>query len=124
MGTVDKRCAGDRYDKFIKSYGGNYDKIPTNEDNWKFAVQEMKGPEALGIEFSSMTDVSAAAVWFRKYWERAGVHHDGPRIDYAKQFLAQMAKGGIYKGEEKKEILEISRRSPHQKKKGRACRWW
>jgi len=108
---------GDRYDKFIKSYGGNYDKIPTNEDNWKFAVQEMKGPEPLGSEFSSMTDVSAAAVWFRKHWERAGVHHDGPRIDYAKQFLAQMAKGGIYKGEEKKRDIGTVEKEVHTRKR-------
>lgn len=86
---------GDRYDKFIQSFGGDYSKVPTNEDNWKFAVQEMKGPEPLGSEFSKMTDVAAAAVWFRKYWERAGVHHDGPRIKYAKEFLAEMAKGGL-----------------------------
>ena len=85
---------GDRYDKFIQSYGGDYSKVPTNEDNWKFAVQEMKGPEPLGSEFSSMTDVAAAAVWFRKYWERAGVHHDGPRIQYAQQFLKEMDAGG------------------------------
>ena len=86
---------GDRYDKFIQSYGGDYNKIPTNEDNWKFAVSEMKGPEPLGSSFSSMTDVAAAAVWFRKHWERAGVHHDEPRIQYAQQFLTEMAKGGI-----------------------------
>ena len=86
---------GDRYDKFIQSFGGDYSKVPTNEDNWKFAVQEMKGPEPLGSEFSKMTDVAAAAVWFRKYWERAGVHHDGPRIKYAKEFLAEMAMGGM-----------------------------
>ena len=85
---------GDRYDKFIQSYGGDYSKIPTNEDNWRFAVQEMKGPEPLGSEFSNMTDVAAAAVWFRKYWERAGVHHDGPRIQYAQQFLKEMDAGG------------------------------
>ena len=86
---------GDRYDKFIESYGGDYSKVPSNEDNWKFAVQEMKGPEPLGSEFSKMTDVAEAAVWFRKYWERAGVHHDGPRIKYAKEFLAEMAMGGM-----------------------------
>jgi len=86
---------GDRYDKFIQSYGGDYSKTPTNEDNWKFAVQEMRGPEPLGSSFSSMTDVASAAVWFRKHWERAGVHHDGPRIKYAQQFLAEMAKGGV-----------------------------
>ena len=85
---------GDRYDKFIQSYGGDYTKAPTNEDNWKFAIQEMRGPEPLGSTFPKMTDVDAATVWFRKNWERAGVHHDGPRIKYAKQFLAEMAKGG------------------------------
>ena len=108
---------GDRYDKFIKSYGSNYDKVPTNEDNWKFAVQEMKGPEPLSSEFKQMTDVSAAAVWFRKYWERAGVHHDGPRIDYAKTFLSQMAKGGVFKGEEKKRDIGTIEKETHTRKR-------
>ena len=85
---------GDRYDKFIESYGGDYNKIPTNEDNLKFAVQEMRGPEKLSDNFKKMTDTAKAAVWFRKNWERAGVHHDGPRIAYAKGILAKMAKGG------------------------------
>jgi hypothetical protein len=85
---------GDRYDKFIESYGGNYNKIPTNEDNLKFAIQEMKTTNKLSAGFKKMTNVAAAAVWFRKNWERAGVHHDGPRISYAKGILGKMDKGG------------------------------
>lgn len=85
---------GDRYDKFIQSYGGDYNKIPTNEDNLKFAIEEMKTTNPLSSGFKKMTDTAAAAVWFRKNWERAGVHHDGPRISYAKGILAKMAIGG------------------------------
>jgi len=85
---------GDRYDKFIQSYGGDYNKIPTNEDNLKFAIQEMKTTNKLSARFKKMTNVADAAVWFRKNWERAGVHHDGPRISYAKGILNKMAKGG------------------------------
>ena len=85
---------GDRYDKFIQSYGGDYSKIPTNEDNFKFAVQEMRTTNKLSDNFKKMTDVAAATVWFRKNWERAGVHHDEPRIKYAKGILAKLAIGG------------------------------
>lgn len=85
---------GDRYDLFIKSYGGDYNKIPTNEDNLKFAIQEMKGSNPLSASFKKSTDVAGSAVWFRKNWERAGVHHDGPRISYAKGILAKMSSGG------------------------------
>jgi len=85
---------GDRYDKFIQSYGGDYNKIPTNEDNLKFAIQEMKTTNKLSDRFKKMTNVADAAVWFRKNWERAGVHHDGPRIAYAKGILSKMASGG------------------------------
>jgi D-alanyl-D-alanine dipeptidase len=85
---------GDRYDKFIESYGGDYNKIPTNEDNLKFAIQEMKTTNKLSSRFKKMTNVADAAVWFRANWERAGVHHDGPRIAYAKGILAKMAAGG------------------------------
>lgn len=85
---------GDRYDKFIQSYGGDYSKIPTNEDNLKFAIQEMRTTNKLTSGFKKMTDVSKAAVWFRANWERAGVHHDGPRISYAKGILSKMASGG------------------------------
>jgi Phage tail lysozyme/D-alanyl-D-alanine carboxypeptidase len=85
---------GDRYDKFIQSYGGDYNKIPTNEDNLKFAIQEMKTTNKLSSRFKKMTNVADAAVWFRANWERAGVHHDGPRIAYAKGILAKMASGG------------------------------
>jgi hypothetical protein len=85
---------GDRYDKFIESYGGDYNKVPTNEDNFKFAVKEMKTTNKLSDAFKKMTDVAAATVWFRKNWERAGVHHDEPRIKYAKGVLAKLAKGG------------------------------
>lgn len=85
---------GDRYDKFIQSYGGDYNKIPSNEDNLKFAIQEMKGSNPLSASFKKSTDVASSAVWFRKNWERAGVHHDGPRISYAKGILAKMSSGG------------------------------
>jgi hypothetical protein len=85
---------GDRYDKFIESYGGDYNKVPTNEDNFKFAVNEMRGPEPLSAGFKKMTEVAAATVWFRKNWERAGVHHDEPRIKYAKGILAKLSIGG------------------------------
>lgn len=85
---------GDRYDKFINSYGGDYNKIPTNEDNLKFAIKEMRTVEKLPESFKKSTDVADSAVWFRREWERAGVHHDGPRISYAKGILEKMAKGG------------------------------
>ena len=45
-------------------------------------------------EFKKKTDVANATVDFRKTWERAGVAHDGPRIKYAKSFLAKMSGGG------------------------------
>lgn len=89
---------GDRYDKFIDSYGGDYNKIPTNEDNLKFAIQEMRTVEPLPSSFKKSTDVAGSAVWFRANWERAGVHHDEPRISYAKGILEKMAKGGELKG--------------------------
>jgi hypothetical protein len=92
---------GDRYDKFIESYGGDYNKIPTNEDNLKFAVQEMRTTNKLPDRFKKMTDTAKAAVWFRANWERAGVHHDGPRISYAKGILAKMAQGGSINSPEK-----------------------
>lgn len=85
---------GDRYDKFIESYGGDYNKIPTNEDNFKFAVQEMRTTNKLSDGFKKMTDVADATVWFRKNWERAGVHHDEPRIKYAKGIVAKLSFGG------------------------------
>jgi hypothetical protein len=88
---------GDRYDKFIESYGGDYNKIPTNEDNFKFAVKEMRSTNKLSDNFKKMNDVAAATVWFRKNWERAGVHHDEPRIKYAKGILAKLAAGGQVK---------------------------
>ena len=90
---------GDRYDKFINSYGGDYNKIPTNEDNLKFAIKEMRTVEKLPESFKKSTDVADSAVWFRREWERAGVHHDGPRISYAKGILEKMAKGGLLKGD-------------------------
>ena len=86
---------GDRYDKFIQSYGGDYNKIPTNEDNFKFAVQEMRTTNKLTDNFKNMTDTAKATVWFRKNWERAGVHHDEPRISYAKGILEKMSEGGV-----------------------------
>lgn len=90
---------GDRYDKFIQSYGGDYNKIPTNEDNFKFAVQEMRTTNKLPDSFKKMTDTAKAAVWFRKNWERAGVHHDQPRISYSKGILAKMSQGGQLKND-------------------------
>jgi len=89
---------GDRYDKFIDSYGGDYNKTPTNEDNLKFAIKEMKTVEKLPESFKKSTDVAGSAVWFRANWERAGVHHDEPRISYAKGILEKMAKGGELNG--------------------------
>jgi hypothetical protein len=96
---------GDRYDKFIASYGGDYNKIPSNADNYKFLMSELmsgnggfikKGAGTSGSwgEFKKKTDVANATVDFRKTWERAGVAHDGPRIKYAKTFLAKMSYGG------------------------------
>ncbi|AOO14205.1 hypothetical protein Sn110110_011 [Cyanophage S-RIM14] len=96
---------GDRYDKFIASYGGDYSKIPSNSDNYKFLMSELmsgnggfirKGTGTSGSwgEFKQKTDVANATVDFRKTWERAGVAHDGPRIKYAKSFLAKMSGGG------------------------------
>ena len=96
---------GDRYDKFIASYGGDYNKIPSNADNYKFLMSELmagnggfikKGTGTSGSwgEFKKKTDVANATVDFRKTWERAGVAHDGPRIKYAKSFLAKMSGGG------------------------------
>lgn len=108
---------GDRYDKFIDSYGGDYNKVPTNEDNFKFAVNEMKGPEPLSSGFKKMTDVGAAAVWFRKNWERAGVHHDGPRISYAKGILAKMASGGSINNPQDKRKGNIDRGGSDTEKK-------
>ena len=96
---------GDRYDKFIASYGGDYNKIPSNADNYKFLMSELmsgnggfirKGTGTSGSwgEFKQKTDVANATVDFRKTWERAGIAHDGPRIKYAKNFLAKMSYGG------------------------------
>lgn len=96
---------GGRYDAFIKSFGGDYNKIPTNADNYKFLMQELsqgnggfiaKGAGTSGSysEFKKKTDVVNATVDFRKTWERAGVAHDESRIKYAQQFLQQLASGG------------------------------
>ena len=97
---------GGRYDAFIKSFGGDYNKIPSNADNYKFLMQELsqgnggfisKGSGTSGsfVEFKKKTDVTNATVDFRKTWERAGIAHDEARINYAKKFLAQMAEGGF-----------------------------
>jgi hypothetical protein len=99
---------GSRYDAFIKSYGGDYNKVPTNADNYRFLMQELmqgnggfisKGQGTSGsfAEFKKKTDVANATVDFRKTWERAGVAHDESRINYANKFLAKMAKGGLLK---------------------------
>ena len=96
---------GDRYDKFIESFGGDYNKIPTNADNYKFLMSELlsgnggfisKGAGTSGSwnEFKQKTDLNNATVDFRKTWERAGVAHDESRINYAKQFYQQLASGG------------------------------
>jgi hypothetical protein len=96
---------GGRYDAFIKSFGGDYNKIPSNADNYRFLMQELsqgnggfisKGSGTSGsfAEFKKKTDVTNATVDFRKTWERAGIAHDEARINYAKKFLAQMAVGG------------------------------
>jgi hypothetical protein len=100
---------GSRYDAFIKSYGGDYNKIPTNADNYRFLMQELmqgnggfisKGQGTSGsfAEFKKKTDVANATVDFRKTWERAGVAHDESRINYANKFLAKMASGGVING--------------------------
>ena len=106
-GTVDRgygwaqwtnSVPGDRYDKFIESYGGDYNKIPTNADNFKFVVKEINGSaEKLPAKFKKMNDAAAAAVWFRTNWERPSIPHDAERIGYAKGILAKMAKGGLLK---------------------------
>ena len=92
---------GDRYDKFIGSYGGDYNKIPSNADNYKFLMGELltgnggfikkgRGTSGSWEEFKKKTNISNATVDFRKTWERAGVAHDGPRIEYAKKFLSAL----------------------------------
>ena len=103
---------GDRYDKFIESYGGDYNKIPTNADNFKFVVKEINGSaEKLPEKFKKMNDAAAAAVWFRKNWERPSIPHDAERIGYAKGILAKMAKGGVvntpsaFKSREQKQVI-------------------
>ena len=100
---------GDRYDKFIESYGGDYNKIPTNADNYKFLMGELltgnggfikKGAGTSGswMEFKAKTDLVNATVDFRKTWERAGVAHDESRIKYAEQFLPKLSAGGKLNG--------------------------
>jgi hypothetical protein len=99
---------GDRYDKFIESYGGDYNKVPSNADNYRFLMKELlsgnggfisKGAGTSGSwsEFKQKTDLNNATVDFRKTWERAGVAHDESRINYAKQFYQQLASGGKVK---------------------------
>ena len=89
---------GDRYDKFIQSYG-NYNQTPTNEDNYNFLLKELNQgnggfiPGSLN-EYKKMSDIDAATVYFRKNWERAGIAHDEPRIKYANDF-AKMQTGGV-----------------------------
>jgi hypothetical protein len=96
---------GDRYDKFIESYGGDYNKMPSNTDNYKFLMSELltgnggfirrgAGTSGSWSEFKAKTDVVNATVDFRKSWERAGVAHDESRIKYAKQFLPKLSAGG------------------------------
>lgn len=94
---------GDRYDQFIQSYGGDYNKIPSNADNYRFLMQELlqgnggfirKGAGTSGSfsEFKKKTDLRNATIDFRKTWERAGIAHDTSRINYARKFLARLGE--------------------------------
>ena len=76
---------GDRLDKFLKSYGGDKGKIATDDDNYRFLMQELKGSESLTRKgsvtgtFFPKDDPQAASDWFRQNWERAGVPADEKR---------------------------------------------
>jgi len=72
-------------DNFVKFYGGENGKIATDEDNYRFLIHELNGPEPLTGRKTPMPtdDPVAAAIWFRKVWERAGVPADSKRTDPA-----------------------------------------
>lgn len=68
---------GDRLDKFLKSYGGDKGKIATDDDNYRYLMQELKGSES--IRGMPKNDPQAASDWFRVNWERAGIPADEKR---------------------------------------------
>jgi hypothetical protein len=64
-------------DNFVKFYGGQSGKIATDQDNYNFLLHEIRNVEPItGIP---QDDPIAAANWFRKNWERAGIPHDAQR---------------------------------------------
>lgn len=90
LGTRDRgygwaQWSNSRMDNFVKFYGGENGKIATDEDNYRFLIHELNGPEPLTGRKTPMPtdDPVAAAIWFRKVWERAGVPADSKRTDPA-----------------------------------------
>ena len=79
---------GSRHDDFVNRFIGSFDKRATNENNYSMLAYEMKKPGGGFIGqtlagYKAHTSPAAAAVDFRKTWERAGVAHDARRISAA-----------------------------------------
>lgn len=79
---------GSRHDDFVDRFIGSYGKRATNKDNYSMLAYEMKKPGAGFIGqtldgYNAHTSPAAAAVDFRKTWERAGIAHDSKRVSAA-----------------------------------------
>jgi hypothetical protein len=83
---------GGRMDNFVKFYGGQNGKIATDQDNYNFLLHEIKTVEPIsGIP---QNDPIAAANWFRKNWERAGIPHDAQRQRDTMAIFEKLKKEG------------------------------